>query len=370
MFLAKAKPTEILDWFMSGRANLDILCLLLAPTSRDRDRIRAIVDDSFAFDAFMGFHVGFLLMYPGQRNALGLGHGSARDVFPGETLVRNLRDARAEITEFCDQDFYGKMASDIAEQMAYFVPDFMGLLGVSSGSLPCLCVLVYGENDFKTIPLGADWTTEQFGRWLVEIAKLVDRQDTASIRPAYLLEQYKKMEREVAEAESIIKTRIAKMVERFENLDRKYGMNESDKLAVARFLQADQIRQAELESLLRNLSVVASPRFLTDNNNVPALHKLVREVEGLQSRIVEAFETGALPLESIPEILDRQMRRSGEIRQKLNDLKLPGSATRRLAQSYERFDQLTAYVSKTHEALKRFAFLAPLLARLSKYVGL
>jgi hypothetical protein len=205
MFLAKAKPREILDWFMSGRANLDLLCLLLAPNGKDRERIRTMIDDSFAYDALMGFKVGFLLMYPGQRSALGLGHGSSREVFPGERLVRDLREVRSEVTEFRDEDYYGKMASNIASEMAYFVPDFMAMLGVPATSLPALCVLVYGESDFKTIPLGADWTTEQLGRWLAELAKLVERQETASIRPTYLLEQFKDMERDLADLEGTLK---------------------------------------------------------------------------------------------------------------------------------------------------------------------
>ena len=86
--------------------------------------------------------------------------------------------------------------------------------------------------------------------------------------------------------------------------------------------------------------------------------------------MIEAFEKGALPVESIPELHERLARRSADIKTKLNSLELPGSATRRLSYGFERFDKLIAYVAKARESLGKIAFLVPLLGRLGKYVGL
>ena len=370
MVISKATPKQVLDWFMSGRANVDILCLLLAPSRKDRDRIRELIEDSSAYDALMGRKIGFLLMYPGQGSALGLGHGSSRSVFPGEPLFRDLRDLRTELTEFQDGDFYGRIASETAAQMAHFVPDFMDLLGIGSEALPTLCVLVYGEEHFKTISLGNDWTLDELGRWLTELARVANRKEVVSVFPSFVLQQFTDMEREVATLEAGVAVRKTKIAERFDRLDRKYGLNDADRLASAHFLQAGQLSCSDLEMLLGQLSIATTPKFASDNNNVPGIRKLVGEVEGLQRRITDSFDKGTRSFESIPLLHERMKQRSAETLRQLNALRLPGAATRNLSYGLERFEKVAAYVSKAQDVFKRLAFLGPLLSRLDKMIGL
>jgi hypothetical protein len=262
------------------------------------------------------------------------------------------------------------MASEMAAHMAHFVPEFMELLGVDAKALPALCVLVYGEEHYKTISLGADWTADQVGEWLLELAKLsayVDR--TSHQLPDIAFERFRSMSKEVQSLERGLSAKRAKLAGRFATLDGKHRFTDEDRLLVARFLQAPRLSRSGLVLLFEQLSARTGLGIATDNNFAPAIRKLVEETEVLQDRITDIFETSTSSFESIPALHQSLVTRSAAILDHLNTLQLPGSTTKVLAARFDRFEKLVAYVGKVRDALGKLSFLGPLLLRLDKLLA-
>jgi hypothetical protein len=370
MILSCATPLQIIEWFQSGQSKADVLCILLAPSSEDRQRVRQLAQDFFRFDALMRERIHFVLSYPGAQSPLSIrDEQGAVAVFPGESLYRPVRGTYAELS-----GFYESQAIDlIATQMALFVPEFMNILGVEPESLPALCVLVQGQAQIKVIKMDARWNTDDVHSWLLKLAKIAyrpesERHNVVSLNQA--LVRTRNVICQTADIERAIEARRMKLQDSFQYFASRVRFNDEDKLLIARFLNAGSLCLDSFENMISTLSVRQDQGF-GESGPVRHLRKLVRETEQYEERLCNLVESLSV-FDSIPAIQEHLAERSRETMRLFNELDSNNSVTvvahttSMVANRVEEFSKSTERIIST---AKRLAMVGPWVAHLAKLLG-
>ncbi|MGA4099920.1 hypothetical protein ACI2S5_02915 [Ralstonia nicotianae] len=295
MIVTSATPTELVNWFHSRQDTQRVLCVLLAPSKGDQQKITDLVDDLYATDAVLGEEVAFLLLHPGANTPLGLdkGYGGFATLrgtaFPGSSrnreLAYSLRDAEVFRDMSSDVGIYRQqIAEKSSRAMALFVPEFMKLFSVAVTDLPALCVVIKGLNESAALPLGSAWTVKNLVSMLAMIRAAADQlpdfqhefQSLADAVPAKL--------QPVSEVVREIEAKTSKIIVILDRLIQRHHGTESDRTLLSDYVARGCPGQAELQISLDRVSFRNASRFLRDGQVTKVL-ALAGRLESLRSEL-------------------------------------------------------------------------------------
>lgn len=281
MEISASSPTDLLRWFhQDGSHDRDVLCVLLAPSTADQQKVSELVGEVYAADALLGRAISLLLLHPDAQKPLGFHKGMGRfaalqgESFPpghGRLAVSAGLDVTPlrETPLFRDlstegESYRATIAAEAARTMAHFVPEFMEALRVTPPQLPAPCVMVRGFEQAAVVPLGADWTAEQLLSVLRQVRQAADAlpdfqleyRTIAALTPTH-----------VARVEDHVRALDAtrrQLDNALEALAQRYHATQGDRQHIAEFLAADVPDVLAFDTVVQALSFTAHPKFRKD----------------------------------------------------------------------------------------------------------
>ncbi|PYC03572.1 hypothetical protein DMX09_15585 [Pseudomonas protegens] len=194
MLISSASPQELVDWFHTRQEQQRLLCVLLAPSDADQQKLASLIANLDEADTALGRKVAFLLLDPTTNNALGIDQPRGEvAAFPGyafpssqhpEKFIRPLRNEQTFQDLGHDwEELRGRIARNSSKATAQFVPEFAELFAISPAEQPCLCVLVKGLDQSVVLPLGDDWSEATLIALMTQLHNIADQ--TPNFRAAY-----------------------------------------------------------------------------------------------------------------------------------------------------------------------------------------
>ncbi|MCU7646033.1 hypothetical protein [Pseudomonas piscis] len=297
MLISSASPQALVDWFHTRQTEQRLLCVMLAPSDADQQKLASLIANLDEADSAMGRKVAFILLDPTTDNTLGILEQPGGNVVafpgraspslqPGNQPIRALRDEQT----FRDlgpgwEDLRKRMARNSSKATAQFVPAFAELFAISPSEQPCLCVLVKGLDKSVVLPLGSDWSTTSLLALMTQLHEIANR--TPDFRSAYqqleigdLRSALPPMQKALEEIDESIST----LTQVLEKLLSRYQGTDSDRHMVASFI-ADQCPGTNrLLQIFNELSFNADPDFQEDPQALRA-EKLMAQIGKIRNRI-------------------------------------------------------------------------------------
>lgn len=297
MLISSASPQALVDWFHTGQTEQRLLCVMLAPSDADQQKLASLIANLDGADSAMGDKVAFILLDPTTDNTLGIVEQPGGNVvaFPGRAFpsqqpgnkpIRALRDEQT----FQDlgpgwEDLHKRMARNSSKATAQFVPAFAKLFAISPSEQPCLCVLVKGLDKSVVLPLESDWSETSLLALMTQLHEIANH--TPDFRSAYqqleigdLRSAIPPMQKALEEIDESIST----LTQVLEKLLSRYQGTDSDRDRVASFI-ADQCPGTKrLLQVFSELSFNANPGFQEDPQALRA-EKLMARIGTIRNRI-------------------------------------------------------------------------------------
>lgn len=319
MIISSATPQELVDWFHGTTSSMELLCVLLAPSSDDQKKLSEMIASPFAADAALGEEIGFLLLHPLAKSPIGLDHGLGKysalcgELIVGDRPKHSAPFALRDTSIFRDlsnegEPYQREIASQAAKAMSRFVPEFEKLFCVSAVQFPALCIVVKGVNQSIVLPAINDWKAEDLLNVIIEVRSISDeiwraRRETPDLLGgvAQRLALAKNGIRE-------LRAKSEKIADILERILRTHSATDSDREKVALFLATEQSNASRLGQTLDRLSFSESAKFLGDGQRKKVLD-LMHKVDDVREKLSDELASRPYLLTVVEQANEIKRRR-------------------------------------------------------------
>jgi hypothetical protein len=298
MIISSATPQEIVNWFHTDDHQQELLCIALATSADDRQKLSDLIEEFYQSDAALGDRVAFLILHPEANTPIGIHRGLGRystfrgDAYPTSRANEDRPRSLREMPLFRDMSDEGELyrsqvARESAKAMALIAPEFMRLLEVDSGDLPAICVLVKGMDDVVVVPLGRNWTPADLRDYFQGVRRIVERRVQSPLFRSYSTETIRAIRRQMAQAEEklhAIEARIRKIGDAFNSIANRHTATARDRSKIADFLSQGVRSQEALTILINGLSFRETEKFFKDSQ-IGKVFKLTQQVQVLRDEL-------------------------------------------------------------------------------------